>query len=349
MFLGPKQRMLYFLSYHSNFPFVSPMFINFGLTHRCNLRCKICETWEANPKIEEELTLDEIKQVIWEIAKWDKRINISFAGGEPLIRKKDLIEAIKFANSQGLVTHLTTNGTLVTEDVAKGLIESGLNYIQVSLDGATQKTNDFIRYKGSFKGAVRALKNLTKMKEEFDSDIKIAITTVITDKNLDEILDIYEFAKFLGVDRIDYNPYNIDTSYTKGKSYENDEFWVKEKNIPKLKKICEKLIELKRKENRIGTPYLTLKLMPEYFKKKQKFRYGICLAGFSYMYVKPNGNVDVCGKGPSLNVRKHNIKKIWHSVSFAKTRLLIRKCKRPCLMLCFPRIDTKTLLFGREV
>jgi MoaA/NifB/PqqE/SkfB family radical SAM enzyme len=130
----------------------------------------------------------------------------------------------------------------------------------------------------------------------------------------------------------------------KEKNYENDEFWVKRNNIPKLRRICKKLIKMKKNGGRIGTPFFMLRMMPNYFEKKLMFKDGICLAGFSYIYIKPDGSVDVCGKGPSLNVRKNSIKKIWYSLNFLKTRLNIVKCKRPCLMLCFPRIDLKTIL-----
>jgi len=336
--LNKKELLLYFLSYYTNIPFVKPLFINFGLTHRCNLRCKICETWEETPRVKEELTLQELKRVILEIGHWG-RINVSFAGGEPFIRKDDLLECIRFAKQNGLITHVTTNGTFITKTVANEITASGLDYLQVSLDGVTKRTNDYIRGKGTFKKAMTGLKYLLKAKQESKSDIKISITMVVTNKNVDEILAMHDFVKDMDLHEVAYNPYNIDTSYTKNKKYEDDEFWVTGANLKKLRRISKKLIQLKKREGRIGTPFFTLKLMPEYFEKKEKFRRGICLAGFTYMYVKPNGEVDVCGKGPSLNVREHSIREIWYSPNFAKTRLKIRKCKRPCLMLCFPRIE----------
>jgi MoaA/NifB/PqqE/SkfB family radical SAM enzyme len=337
--LTKREIYWYTLSHYSNFPFVKPKFINFGLTHRCNLRCKICGTWEANPDLKEELTLEELKKVIAEIASWGK-INISFAGGEPLIRKEDLLECIKFAKEKGLTTHVTTNGTLMDEKTARQIVSSGLDFLQISLDGSTPETNDYIRGKGTFEKAMKAIGYILKFKED---SLKLSLTTVVTNKNLDELLEIYNIVKEFGLYEVSYNPYVIDTSYTKNKSYEEDEFWVESKNIPKLRKICKKLVELKRKEKRIGTPFFTLQAMPEYFEKKQAFNSGVCLAGFSYMYVKPNGEVDVCGKGPSLSVRKHGIKSIWYSPTFAKTRIKIARCKRPCLMLCFPRISLKNL------
>lgn len=336
--LNQKERLKYLLSYHSNFPLMKPSFVNFGLTHRCNLRCSICETWEENPDLSEELTLYELKKVLLELANWGD-INVSFAGGEPLIRKNDLLSCLKYANKNKLTTHVTTNGTLVTKKIARELIDSGLNYLQISLDGIKKETNDYIRDKGSFKKSMDAMNYILNAKQDNGSDLKLSLTTVITDKNLDELLDIYDLVKEKGLHEVSFNPYNLDTSYMKDKKYEQDEFWVKKQNLKKLEKICEKLIKLKKKEGRIGTPFFALKLMPKYFEMKDKFNSGICLAGFSYLYIKPNGNVDVCGKGPSLNVRDHSIRWIWYSPTFTKTRLKIKRCKRPCLMLCFPRIN----------
>lgn len=340
-----KKALLHILSYCSNFPFVKPSFINFGLTHRCNLRCKICETYEENPEVNRELSLEELKGIIKQISDWDKTINVSFAGGEPFIRKDDLLECVKYASSLNLVTHVTSNGSFIDKKLAEEILNSGLNYLQISLDGSTSKTNDYIRGKGSFKKAMRAIGFLLEVKEELDSNLKLSITTVVTNKNIEELLGIHSLVKELGLHEVAYNPYAIDTSFTKNKSYERDEFWVKGENIERLRKVCRELIELKKREGRIGTPLITLKLMPDYFEKKQAFNPGICLAGFSYMYIKPYGEVDVCGKGPSLSVRERSLKSIWYSLSFAKTRLKIMGCRKPCLMLCFPRVSLKDV-FG---
>jgi MoaA/NifB/PqqE/SkfB family radical SAM enzyme len=341
--INKGKALLYMASYYGNFPLVKPDFINFGLTHRCNLRCKICETWEADPNTGEELTLKELKNVITQIAKWGD-INLSFAGGEPLMRMNDLIECIKHAKRNGLTTHVTTNGTMIDRKAAEEIVNSGLDCLQISLDGITEKTNDYIRGRGSFRGAMRAIRHIKKRKNESNSDLKVSITTVVTDKNVGELLDIYNFVKAEGIDEVAYNPYTADNSYMGNADYEKDEFWVSGRNIGKLRKVCEKLIKLKNVEGRIGTPEISLRSMPEYFGKKGGFRSGICLAGYSYMYVKPNGDVDVCGKGPSLNVKNTGIKSIWYSPQFAKARLKIASCRKPCMMLCFPRVSFKDII-----
>jgi MoaA/NifB/PqqE/SkfB family radical SAM enzyme len=338
-----KEHILkYLLSYTTFFPFTKPLFINIGLTHKCNLRCKICETWKFGLNEKDELKLDELQKLVNQIGRWGD-INLSFAGGEPLIRKKELLECIKLAKRWMLTTHLTTNGQLIDRKTAGELVSSGLDFLQISLDGS-KETNDYIRGKGSYEKAIKAIKELKRAKEKIGSDLKLSLTTVVTDKNIDELLDMVKFVEDFGLHEVSFNPYNLDTSYMKNKNYEKDEFWVKKKNIPKLKRICDKLIKIRKERGIVGTPFFMLRMMPNYFEKKLFFRDGICLAGFSYMYIKPNGDVDVCGKGPSLNVRKYSIKRIWYSLNFVKTRIKIFRCKRPCLMLCFPRIDLKTVL-----
>jgi MoaA/NifB/PqqE/SkfB family radical SAM enzyme len=337
--------LLYLTSYYLNFPLVKPRFVNFGLTHRCNLRCAICETWETNPHVERELSLPELERVITEIASWGD-INVSFAGGEPFVRREDLLACVKYAKKLGLTTHITTNGTLINGKIAKQIIASGVDYLQISLDGACAATNDLLRGRGTFNRAMAAIKCLLKCKERTGSELKLSLTTVVTAINLDELLDIYELVNELGLHEVAYNPYVIDTSYTKNKKYEEDEFWIHGYDLNRLRSVCKKLIELKKMGGRIGTPLITLRYMADYFERKKMFNSGLCLAGYSYMYVKPYGEVDVCGKGPSLSVRNHSIKAIWFSPAFAKTRLKIIRCKRPCLMLCFPRVSWSDIWGG---
>ncbi len=157
--LKKSQAITYTFSYFLNFPLSKPLFINIGLTHQCNLRCKICETWKFGLRKENELSIFELKRIIEEIGRWGK-INVSFAGGEPLLRKNKLITCIKEAKKWNLPTHMTTNGQLIDRNTAYSLVASGLDYINISIDGATKETNDYIRGKGTFERAFKAIEEL---------------------------------------------------------------------------------------------------------------------------------------------------------------------------------------------
>lgn len=350
--MDKKKTGMRLLSYYMNLPLSKPQMINLGLTHRCDLDCSICNTKEGKPDVEKELTFEQLKGVIEEIGEWGD-IGVSFAGGEPLLRKDVLLGSIKFAKGQGLTTYMTTNGRMVDEETAQEIIDVGLDFISVSLDGFKKETNDYMRHNGSHEGALRAVENLKKAKEENGSGLKIGLTTVITSKNLDELVDLHDFALKKDLYEINYHPYVPDNSFMGKVDYENDEFWIQPEQMKKLKEVKEKLMRIKKsEEGRIGTSEFILKNMPDYFEMRDDFSKGKCLAGQSYMYVKPNGNVDVCGKGPSfdmrpMNVKERGIKEIWRSINFFVTRLKIKTCDRPCLMLCFPKISVKN--FAREV
>ncbi len=339
-------------SYYTNLPVCKPDMINLGLTHRCDMGCKVCNTKEKNPDLKEEMSAEDLKKLIKDIGRWGD-IGVSFAGGEPLIRKDILIDCIKTAKDEGLTTYMTTNGRQVDKETAEDIVDSDLDFISVSLDGINEETNNYIRDSGSHEGAVRAIENLKKSKIENGSDLKIGLTTVVNSKNLDDLIGLHDFVMEEDLYEINYHPYVPDNSFMNKVDYENDEFWIQEKDQEKLEKVVKKLIEIKKSEKgRIGTSDFILENIPDYFENKEKFSKGQCLAGQAYMYVKPNGNVDVCGKGPSFNLRPMNvkdrgIKEIWRSINFFITRLKIKVCDRPCLMLCFPKINARS--FAKEV
>jgi len=116
----------------------------------------------------------ELKKVISQIAAWGD-INISFAGGEPLIRKDDLIECIRHAKALGLTTHMTTNGIMINDKTSKEIVGSGLDYLQISLDGMSRETNDHIRAPGSFDSAIRAIKHIKKDMRKTNSNLNKTI------------------------------------------------------------------------------------------------------------------------------------------------------------------------------
>ena len=84
-----------------------------------------------------------------------KVFQFNIGGGEPFMRP-DFLDLMDYAHQKGIVTCISTNGTLIDKDVARRL-DNKLVYIQVSLDGATAGSNDVIRGQGSFDKALQAL------------------------------------------------------------------------------------------------------------------------------------------------------------------------------------------------
>ena len=136
-----------------------------------------------------ELTTEACRRVIDQLAE-QKVFQFNIGGGEPFARP-DFPDLMEYAHEKGMVTCISTNGTLITKALAQRL-DTGLVYIQVSLDGATPESNDAIRGKGSFKAAMTALDHL------HGRGIEVSINTVLTRLSFPELDQLHDLAASVG-------------------------------------------------------------------------------------------------------------------------------------------------------
>ena len=153
-------------------------------TARCNLNCVHC--YAAETSNGRELTTDEAKEMIADMSSIKVPV-ILFSGGEPLLRE-DIYELISFAKERGIHCSLSTNGTLIDEEVAAKLKEAGVDYVGVSLDGSEDVNDEFRGLKGAFR---RALEGLMRAKEE---GILTGIRFTVTKFNYEEVPKLLELA-----------------------------------------------------------------------------------------------------------------------------------------------------------
>lgn len=164
-----------------------------NVTGRCNLSCAHCYI-NAGYDGENELSLEEAKVFIDDLAEMKIPL-LMFTGGEPLVRR-DFWELADYASARGLKIALSTNGTLITKEVAAKIKEFGIEYVGVSLDGAKEETHDIIRNQpGSFKKAMQALKNCTEL------GLKSGIRVTVTKDNYREIADLIDLSLSLNIPR----------------------------------------------------------------------------------------------------------------------------------------------------
>src|SRR5512144_2392730 len=135
----------------------APFLVVWDFTHKCNLACKHCYSNSGAGK-EEELSTEQALRVVDQLA--DAGVTaVAFSGGEPLTRK-DFFEVARYASERGLYVSLASNGTLLTKENVAKIKEAKVNYIDVSIDGATAKTHDDFRgVPGTFEKAIAGLKN----------------------------------------------------------------------------------------------------------------------------------------------------------------------------------------------
>jgi len=175
----------------------APISVWWDITNKCNLSCLHCYSSSSPDRNNsDELTFNEAKKLISELSDIGV-FAIFFLGGEPLMRP-DIFDIIKYTRSKSISVTISSNGWLVTKEVAEKLSLLEINQIGISLDGASSKTHDWLRNKeGSFEHAVNAVINLKK------SGIpNVATVTTITHHNVQEVGKIIDLAASLGADNI---------------------------------------------------------------------------------------------------------------------------------------------------
>lgn len=166
-----------------------------NVTNQCNLSCAHCYINAApNAQRRDELTLDEAKAFIDDLAEIKIPL-LMFSGGEPLVRK-DIWNLLDYARLKGLKTALSSNGILITKNVAKKIKDLKVEYVGISLDGSSEKMHDTIRNQpGSFRKSVQALKNCVEI------GLKCGIRMTITKDNYHEVSSLLDLAIGLKVPR----------------------------------------------------------------------------------------------------------------------------------------------------
>jgi radical SAM protein with 4Fe4S-binding SPASM domain len=174
----------------------APFLVVWDFTHKCNLNCKHCYS-NSGAVLEEELSTKEALDVVDQLD--DAGVTaLAFSGGEPL-SKKDFFEVASHAVKRGLYVSVATNGTLLTRENVKKLKQTGVHYVEVSIDGATAGTHDTFRgVPGAFEKAVTGIRNAV------EEDLCACIATTATKGNLAEFPAIIDLAEEIGAERFTY-------------------------------------------------------------------------------------------------------------------------------------------------
>jgi len=117
-----------------------------------------------------------------------------FSGGEPLLRP-DIYELASYAIKKGIYSVLSTNGTLITNESAKKIKDTGIGYVGISLDGLENAHDHFRQKEGAFNLAMRGIDNC------IEEGIKTGARFTITEHNYKDLLNLMPILVEKGVRR----------------------------------------------------------------------------------------------------------------------------------------------------
>jgi 12,18-didecarboxysiroheme deacetylase len=165
-----------------------------NVTRQCNLKCVHCYAHAKNIAFENELTTEQGKELINDLADFGAPVML-FSGGEPLVRK-DLPELAAYAVEKKMRAVISTNGTLITRKMARTLKEIGLSYVGISLDGMQEINDRFRGVKGAFQSALEGIKNSQ------DAGIKVGLRFTVNKFNVNEIPKIFQLLEEMDIPRV---------------------------------------------------------------------------------------------------------------------------------------------------
>jgi len=165
-----------------------------NVTQACNLKCIHCYAKATYGPAKNELTQEEGLALLKDLKDFGVPV-VLFSGGEPLMRP-DLMELVEWTVNNGMRAVISTNGTLITPEVARRLKDFGLSYVGISLDG-TQKTHDKFRGQpGAFAAAMAGVTNCQA------AGLKVGLRFTINRLNYREVPAIFDLVEKYHIPRI---------------------------------------------------------------------------------------------------------------------------------------------------
>ena len=309
-----------------------------NVTQRCNLACAHCYFEASERAGRDELTTEEARAFIADLAEMRCPV-LLFSGGEPLLRE-DVFDLGREAAEKGIRTVLSTNGTLITPQVARRIAESRFSYVGVSLDGGEATHDAFRRKKGAFRQAMAGIRNC------LEAGVKTGVRFTVNRRNvadLDAVLDVVERE---GVPR--FCMYHL-VYAGRGREMVEDDL-----DLATARQVVEHILERTADFHRRGVEVEILTTdnhadgvlilrrvaaeQPERLEEVRELlrRHGGCSAGTKMANVDSRGNVHPCQFWGHLslgNVRERPFSAIWADESHP----LLAKLRRKADFLTGPR------------
>jgi len=285
------------------FELEAPTIVDFELTYDCNLNCEFCYNTEGEKgakytKSEEDdkRKLDKRKEVIDEILN----IGVShlvFTGGEPFLDSQ-LLDLIEYAKSRDIYISINTNGTLITENLAKILKRLKILGVLITLQGGSALEHDIqTRVKGSWEKTLLGLKYLK------NEGVNITINMTVTKNNFKLVKNVARIA----------NKFNANFSISRfiptSKKSKNLELSLPDLN--ELKHIIGDMDNIK-----------SLTPIPSCTELGRAIVSGICTAGLYRCCITPDLHVKPCIFSGEVigNLEDKSLKELWLSDKMKKWR-----------------------------
>jgi MoaA/NifB/PqqE/SkfB family radical SAM enzyme len=177
-----------------------PRVVFIEVTNRCNLLCETCPRTFFQREPLKSLSLEEFIQIAGQFPAMERALLHGI--GEPLLNR-ELPQIIQYLKGRNVEVLFNSNGTLLTPERQKSLVESGLDSYRCSIDSTRPETYARIRGADMLDKLIKGLGGLVEMKKRLEaSKPEISIWYVATQDNLRELPEMIQLAADLGVPEV---------------------------------------------------------------------------------------------------------------------------------------------------
>ncbi len=320
----------------------------------CNARCIMCDYGYLKGEglraiSRSDFTDDLMPRALDQIRELCGRGTlVSYMGGEPTVNKH-VTEWIEQAGRLGLDFRFTTNGYIMTEEMAQRFVAAGLFNIGVSLEALDPTINEIIRpHPNGTKKTINCIEMLLKERERQNKFISINIKTVLTDLNMESFLDIIK--RYGHIDGVMCTPQMFEgmagmPPATKELLYIKD--------VNRLRRVIDEILKLKKEGYTVHATENSLQDMVRALEKdtdQTSTMHGKktemdpeepeCNIGTDNMWIE-GGEVKLCPYhapiGNMVTDKVTTLKEMWESEMTKRVRAQTRACRRLCTVSCLRR------------
>lgn len=282
----------------------------------CNLRCPLCPTGKREDgRKKEVMGFKRFKSIIDQTKEYLYEVDL-FSWGEPLL-SEDIFKMINYAHKNNIRTKIDTNLNHFKGDFPEKIVSSGLDYMSVSLDGASQKTYEVYRKGGDFEGVIRNVKKIIAEKKRQNSKTPYLIWQFLVMKpNEKDLPRVKTMAGMLGFDILNIEAVRSDMG---NEIFQNDE---------EKMRVIGGWLPKNEKFSRF-----------DYKKTKKKIKRKSCMFLWGVGVINPNGSMSPCcavypEKYDFGNVFKGGFMKVWNNEKYMASRRIVSGKKSSIKTVC---------------
>jgi MoaA/NifB/PqqE/SkfB family radical SAM enzyme len=300
---------------------VGPFFVCVDVTLACNLKCVGCRFHAdgapkpTSKKSERTLSVETFSRLCDDLKKMDTATITLTGQGEPLMHPR-IIELIRIAKASGLRVNMTTNGTLLDENRAAGLVDAGLDSLRISLWASS--ADEYVKnYPGTthkhFDAIINGIGETARLKKERGVDKpKIVIHHPVTKNNYKRIREITGLAHRSGANAVTFAPLRAYTSESESLSLAPDE----------ERSFCDAIQGMREELKTLALDHNIDETLLRYEAGPEPWRKLPCYIGWLYARVQTDGKVYACHRSPIPmgDLKKERLPDIWKGPGYRAFR-----------------------------